>query len=263
MYKFIYHNIRLNDGTETNSKIKLLSETSLWLSIAGVLGHFIKYRRDLTAIDLGCFEGGYTVELGHMGFNTVGIEARKENIDKANYVRNNLSLPIKFVQDDVRNLLQYSRVDAMLCAGLLYHLDDPVAMLRKMAESTKQVLIIITHFALERSLLYDLGDFNRYILAPILKGIGISYIHNYRLSKLTYNEGYRGRWYKEYSKRAPKEKIEKAAPAAYNNNRSFWLCKGEIVKVLSEDFSLVYEQPLTVSRGYSEYDQTCMIVAIK
>lgn len=259
---FIYHNIKLDDGVETNSNLKPLTETGFFVSMVEAINYFIKDTAGLTAMDLGCFEGGYTVELGRMGFKTVGIEARKTNIDKAYYLKNKLNLPINFVLDDVRNILNYDSVDVMLCSGLLYHLNNPVDMIKKMSRVTKKMLIITTHYALEKSFLYDLGLLNKSLLSPILKRLNIKYIHNYRLSGISYNEGCKGRWYKEYSKKASIQAIENAAPAAYNNDKSFWLCKEDLIVTLKKHFPFVYEQPV-ISNGFSEYDQNCMIVAIK
>lgn len=267
----VAHNIKLGKYSESNPKIKLTANTSLWKSAKKAIKYHLFQNPDSKAIDLGCLEGGHSVELARMGFDTIGLEARTENIvnckNLLNYLR---GLPLMFVQDDARNILDYGKFDVVFCAGLLYHLDDPISMINRMYNTTNNggICIINTHYAPEYSLRYQLGWLNNKIIAPIQKRFNIlNYRHNYRLSPLTTNEGYRGRWYKEYNSRANKNSIENAKLSAYNNNRSFWLCKDELVRALKDvGFKLVYEQPdfsEDMGIGYKEYYHRCMLVALK
>lgn len=104
--------------------------------------------------------------------------------------------------------------------------------------------------------------------APLQKRLNVfNYRHNYRLSPITVNEDYRGRWYREYDPETSRNKVEAANLSAYNNHRSFWLCKDEIVRALKENgFSFVYEQPDfadDMGIGYKERYHRCMLVAVK
>lgn len=244
---FTSHNIKLNNGHCTIGADKiLLADSAMWTSIAKSISLFIgKDCTGLRAVDLGCLEGGYSAELAKLGFDTLGIEARQENINKCNYVKDNLDLPnLNFVTDDVRNLGQYGKFDVTVCYGLLYHLNDPAAFLKTISDCTTKVLFLNTHFAPERDLRYRFSSLNRYLIAPIQKRTKLfEYQQNYRLSPMTHNEGYTGRWYREWSKNAGKEKIEKMLWASYNNNKSFWLRKKDLTKAIhAAGFKSVFEQ---------------------
>ncbi len=271
---FTAHNILLDNGETTmkNQPVKL-ADSALWTSIEKTLDLFIPEkaeRKKLRVADLGCLEGGYAVEFARMGFDTLGIEAREENIKKCNYVKSNLSLSnLNFVQDDIRNLAKYGKFDVTLCYGVLYHLNDPVQFLKTMNECTNKVLFLHTHFAKKHDIRYGLGALNNYFIAPIQKRTKfLEHQKNYRLSKIEQNEGYNGRWYKEWNKNIKKDKLEKLLWASYNNNRSFWPCKKDLTKALhNAGFSSVFEQfDFTgdlIPDYYPEYYNRTMFVAVK
>ncbi|WP_018630040.1 class I SAM-dependent methyltransferase [Niabella aurantiaca] len=272
---FTAHNIRLNGQTTTMpADTPILAESVMWQAIAETVDLFFPKGREersgMKVVDLGCLEGGYTAEFARMGFDALGIEARADNFRNCNLVKENLGLPnLNFVQDDVRNMARYGPFDISLCYGLLYHLNDPVHFLKTVADSTKKLLLLNTHFAPEHDIRYYLGPVNRYFLAPIQKRTRfLEHQKNFRLSPITLHEGYRGRWYKEWNKHANKSKVEKILWASYNNNRSFWLCKKDLTKVLhNAGFKHVFEQfnftgDLVPDHYTSRYNRT-MFVALK
>ncbi|WP_153797107.1 class I SAM-dependent methyltransferase [Foetidibacter luteolus] len=272
---FTSHNILLNNGTQTlgNSQ-ELLSHSGLWTSIEKTIDLFfpksIEARAKMRVADLGCLEGGYTVEFARLGFQSLGIEARKENLSKCNYVKSNLSLPnLNFVQDDVRNLPDYGKFDIVLCYGLLYHLNDPVNFINIMSNCTNKLLLLNTHFSPEQDIRYNLGLLNNYLIAPLQKRTGLfEHQKNFRLTSMLKNEGYRGRWYKEWNKKEKTEKVEKLLWASYNNNRSFWLCKKDLTNALhNAGFHSVFEQfnytGGQIPENYSHFLNRSMFVAVK
>jgi 2-polyprenyl-3-methyl-5-hydroxy-6-metoxy-1,4-benzoquinol methylase len=262
---FTSHNILLNNKKKTLGEGKILLSDSLVLkTIKKVIDTFIHTSPDvlnnMTAVDLGCMEGGYSLELARMGFNTLGIDARKEHIVKASYVKfNTLPGKLNFVLDDVRNLPKYGTFDVTFCFGLLYHLDKPAAFLKTIYEHTNSVLILHTFYAPDaeaghyfkrvfQTLFLSIfkKKYNKYLEKKYISANNVSYLQHIkgtRLSGLTVNEGYRGRWYREWKKDASREKIESKRPASYNNHQSFWLCKKDMIKALYDaGFSSVYEQ---------------------
>src|SRR5688500_10902724 len=247
---FTGHNILLDNGQMTmGTKEILMANSLMWRAIEKTVNLFIPLARDerskLRVVDLGCLEGGYTVQFARMGFDTLGIEAREENIQKCNYVKSNLSYSnLNFVHDDVRNLSKYGKFDITFCSGVLYHLNDPIQFLRTVSTCTSKLLLLNTHFTREKDLRYDFGALNSYLIDRILKRIKkLKYRKNYRLSIISQSEGYRGRWYKEWKETEKKDKIEKMVWASYNNNKSFWLCKKDLTKALHDvGFDSVFEQ---------------------
>jgi methyltransferase family protein len=272
---FTGHNILLDNGQTTmGSKEVLMAKSAFWTSIEKTINLFIPQsiaeRNKMRVVDLGCLEGGYSVEFARMGFDTLGIEARAENIEKCNYVKSNLSLPnLNFVQDDARNISKYGKFDITLCYGLLYHLNDPVQFLKTLHGCTTKLLFLNTHYAPERDIRYSLGPLNKYLIMPLEKRIKrFDYQKNYRLSGLTQNEGYRGRWFTEWNQNERKDTVEKLVWASYNNNKSFWLCKKDLTNALHDaGFSSVFEQfdytGDIALENYNRYYNRSMFVATK
>jgi SAM-dependent methyltransferase len=247
---FTAHNVLLSNGKKTlNDNEILLADTAVWKSIENTLQLFFTGTKDerskLRVADLGCLEGGYAVEFAKLGFETVGIEAREENIEKCNFVKADLGLAnLSFVKDDVRNLANYGKFDIVLCYGLLYHLNDPINFLQIVSDCTNKLLFLNTHFAPERDIRYNLGPLNTYFIGPLQKRTHwFEYTKNFRLSPLCKNEGYRGRWFREWGEKTNKSKIEKLVWASYNNSKSFWLCKKDLTKAMHDvKFDSVFEQ---------------------
>ena len=275
MEKFTAHNILLNNGKKTlDDNAILLGESAVWKSIEASLNLFFpgtkEERSKFSVVDLGCLEGGYAVEFAKLGFNTLGIEVREENIAKCNFVKSNLNLSnLQFVKDDVRNIAAYGKFDVVLCYGLLYHLDDPIDFLIKVSNCNNKLMFLNTHFAPERDLRYDLSLLNNLFIGPIQKRTGLfEYTKNYRLSRLQSNEGYRGRWKKEWSKGATQTRREKSLWSSYDNDRSFWLCKKDLTKALhNAKYDYVFEQfnytGDIMPDNYTHYYSRTMFVAVK
>ena len=273
--KFISHNIILPDGSKTmGDQRQLLSRTRAWLSIKESLDQFLPESKEhpapLKVVDLGCLEGGYATEFARQGYQTLGIEARVSNLNKCLHVKEQLSLPnLDFVQDDARNLDQHGPFDIVLCYGILYHLDDPVAFLHKVFQQTNRMLLLHTHYAPEYDWRYELGLVNRYVIAPIQNRTHfLEHAKNYQLSRLTTNEGYRGRWYTEWPSHSSPQHIEKNYLSSYNNPRSFWLCRTDLTKALSDvGFRHVFERFDHVSKGewtkYPRFYSRSMFIALK
>jgi len=273
--KFTAHNILLNNGKKTlDDNVILLGESAVWKSIESSLNLFVPHTKEersrLRVVDLGCLEGGYAVEFARMGFDTLGIEVREENISKCNYVKSNLDLPnLKFVKDDVRNIASYGKFDIVLCYGLLYHLNDPIDFLTKVSNCNNKLIFLNTHFAPELDLRYNLGFLNNYFIAPIQKRTGLfKFEENFRLSRLQSNEGYKGRWRKEWRKGASLIKREKGLWSSYDNDKSFWLIKKDLTKALhSAKYDHVFEQfnftGDILPDNYTDFYKRSMFVAVK
>jgi Methyltransferase domain len=272
---FTGHNILLDNGEMTmGDREVLMAKSAFWTSIEKSINLFIPESREernkLRVVDLGCLEGGYTVEFARMGFDTLGIEARAENIEKCNYVKSNLSLPnLNFVQDDARNISKYGKFDIVLCYGLLYHLHDPVHFIRQLSSCTNRILFLNTHYAEERDIRYALGPLNNLFITRLQKRIKwLDYKRNYRLSGIAENEGCKGRWYHEWNENEKKPKIEKLVWASYNNYRSFWLNKKDLTNSLQDaGFKSVFEQfdyTGDIAReNYTRYYNRSMFLGIK
>jgi SAM-dependent methyltransferase len=231
---FTAHNIVLNDGTLTKPNSPVTADEPVARAVMRSLDLFFPpaERKGKTIVDLGCLEGGYTVEFARAGFEATGIEVRAQNVERCDFVASQLRLPnLHFARDDVRNLGNYPPFDAIFCSGLLYHLDRPATYLRLLAQQAKRLLILQTHYALTDSTPPD-----------------------FSLSELTEHDGYQGRWYREFLESAEQADIEALSWAAYGNPRSFWIERLHLIQAIRDaGFSTVYEQPDFVSNNVTDH----------
>lgn len=194
-------------------------------------------------LDLACLDGIFSIELAKHGADTVGIEIRKANIEKAIFCKNALGLAnLEFRQDDVRNISVEScgKFDAVFCSGILYHLTagDAIDLISRMYEVVNRLVIIDTCVSLE----------------PVERFIDGS-------------DEYWGCIYREHSDNAtPQEKAQKLWASA-DNPTSFWFTRPSLVNILNKaGFSSVYECFTPTHMNKPELGKNldrCTFIAIK
>jgi len=217
---FTAHNIALDDGTQTKPDAGYVMSQHRWFLSASRLLRQL-YPQGLQGVriaDLGCLEGGYSIEFARLGMEVVGIEVRDVNFRNCEFARERLSLPnLRFVQDDVWNVERHGPFDVIFCCGLLYHLDRPREFLTMLGRCAKKAIILNTHFAPEET--------NR----------------QFELSSIKENEGLRGRWFAEHDGTAAMR--DKSLWASWNNKQSFWLCRPDLLHAVQQaGFEIVLEQ---------------------
>jgi SAM-dependent methyltransferase len=250
------HNIRLTPELSTRPGEPDFIETDLRLrAIERALT--LLYRNRLAGLrvaDLGCLEGGFSLALAQRGMNVLGIEARRKNLEKALLLKEHFGLTnLELLCDDVKNFTRERRdvFDVTLALGILYHLDQPVAWLRQVAEATRGVLIIDSHYAPADEAALSLIDPRLRQLGPI---------------KQMEDRGsiYEGRWFFEYGAEVD---AESQLWASYSNRSSFWLTKESLLRSLSRaGFDLVLEQHDFSADFYEHFTVTYprgMFLAIK
>jgi hypothetical protein len=243
---FTAHNIRLDDGTYTKpdggistASIGTFKSAKRVLDLA-----FPGPKTHLSIADLGCLEGGYSVEFARLGFNTLGLDVREQNIEACRYVQSRVDLPnLRFAQDDVWNIAKYGPFDAIFCCGLLYHLDRPKAFLELLAKVTKRLVILETHFS-------EAGDSPSLIqprrlrraLARVLP-LKQTATTTHKLSYLSSNEGLKGRWFREFLTEREFQDRANRKWASWDNRRSFWPQREYLIEAIQRaGFGLVFEQ---------------------
>jgi SAM-dependent methyltransferase len=243
---FTSHNIRLDDGSYTKPDVGYSIDVHPWFLAAKRIldAAFPGDKRHLRIADLGCLEGGYTVEFARLGLQALGIDVRELNIDACRYVQSRVNLPnLEFVCDDVWNIAAHGTFDAVFCCGLFYHLDKPREFLDLLSRVTRRLAILQTHFS-------EAGDSPSFIrprrlrraLARILP-LKNTATTTHKLSVLSENEGLPGRWLPEFrSKRAFLDRKNRRW-ASWNNKRSFWIQREYLLQALRDaGFDLVLEQ---------------------
>lgn len=250
------HNIALTDQITTMPDQSNLMEADLRLkAILRVLTLLYRGRlANLRLADLGCLEGGFALALAQRGMNVVGIEARAKNLRKVQLLQEHFELPnLEFALGDVKNFTRddFGDFDVVLALGILYHLDQPPAWLRQIAQATSSVLFIDSHYAPADELSLALID--------------------ERISQLSTLERmedgpatYQGRWFFEYGADAERED---QLWASYSNRKSFWLTKESLLRAVSSaGFDLVFEQHDYSAALYEHFTikfPRVMLVAVK
>jgi hypothetical protein len=243
---FTSHNIRLDDGTYTKPEAgPSIDQLSWFLGAKRIIdATFPGDKTEVSIADLGCLEGGYTVEFARLGLQSLGLDVRESNIEVCRYVQSKTALPnLRFVRDDVWNIAHHGSFDAVFCCGLFYHLDRPRAFLDVLSDVTKRLLILQTHFS-------EAGDSPAFIrprrlrravsrIIP-LKNTGST---THRLSRLTHHEGLPGRWIAEFrSERAFRDR-ENHRWSSWSNRKSFWIQREYLLQAIRDSgFDLVMEQ---------------------
>lgn len=103
-----------------------------------------------TVLELGCLEGVHSLMLQNLGVKkVVGIEGRKENFLKCLIVKNAFNLNrCKFLFGDLNKILSVlsGPFDICLALGVLYHLEDPLSAIYRIAELTNR-LFVWSHYS--------------------------------------------------------------------------------------------------------------------
>ncbi len=87
-------------------------------------------------LEPGSLEGAMTLELAKRAREVVGLEARRQSVQRAEFLRGlfgveNVTFHITNLEED--DLSSYGTFDAIFCCGLLYHLPYPRSFVERMA----------------------------------------------------------------------------------------------------------------------------------
>jgi len=100
-----------------------------------------------TCIDFASHEGFFSIHLAQRCKFVRGFEHNAESLEASRRIAAALRVSnLEFIETDVNDLDpgDHEPADIVLMYGLLYHLENPVGVLRKAAALTRQVLIVET-----------------------------------------------------------------------------------------------------------------------
>jgi tRNA (mo5U34)-methyltransferase len=101
-----------------------------------------------TCLDVGCHEGFFAVAIAQRGARrVVGVDVREQSLRKASFAARALDLHnVQFRSGNVETLdpAALGLFDFTICFGLLYHLENPMLALRRVAALTKRYVIVET-----------------------------------------------------------------------------------------------------------------------
>ncbi len=235
--KWTAHNIRLSDNVYTMGPHEVGSAGGVRRFLQAIGDNVQKPWNQIRMLDLGCLEGLYALEAARSGAEAVGIDARETHIAKAECAKKILALQrATFLVGDVRDiaLSTHGTFDAILCAGLLYHLDAPdvFRLLRSMFALCTRCVVIETRTSIDGK-------------DHVIDG----------------NKTYRGTRVREHPAESTLQERKNNLWASIDNPESFWLTKISLLNALSHcGFTSVYEcenPPLV-----REPDR-CTLVALK
>jgi hypothetical protein len=114
--------------------------------IAWLIENFKNGVKDLDVLELGPLEGGHTYMLEKAGAKVTAIEANHHAFLKCLLVKNFFDLKSRFVLGDFsKSFGEDRRYDLIVGSGVLYHMTDPIALLKNMARATDN-LFLWTHY---------------------------------------------------------------------------------------------------------------------
>jgi SAM-dependent methyltransferase len=212
------HNILLGEDVYTIGQGVAGDEIKLRRVVQSVADAWRRPLAGLRVLDLACLEGLYAVEFARHGARVTGIEGRQPNIEKARFAKEALALhSLELAQDDVRNLskAKYGGFDAVLCLGILYHLDAPdvFGFIERIAEVCEGFALFDTHVSLAAEK---------------------SQVHKDRT--------YWGRAYREHDPASTPEQRAGQLWASLDNPESFWLTRASLCNALSHaGFTSIHE----------------------
>jgi len=191
------------------------------------LTHFNRVRdrdwSECTFLDLGCSEGSTTFELSQMSSTVYGVEGRADGIERAKVLRSIIGFEnTQFSVGNVDYAESYRPVDGIFNAGVLYHLEDPVACLERCAENARLFFYLDTGHAPRSE-----EEKNNSKFAPLFgKSFKIDY-KGLQLDAIDFAE--------------PKDKGEKQADglrrgprSGIGNDNSVWLSHQSAVEVMAK-----------------------------
>lgn len=131
--------------------IRSIHATRLEMVSRAVDAHFGSRLAQVRCIDVGCHEGYYSVAMARRGLREVeGVDVRETNLRKARFVAEALRLSnLSYRQRNCEELSPEEDGSFELCLflGVLYHLENPMLALRRIAAITTEVCVLETQVA--------------------------------------------------------------------------------------------------------------------
>lgn len=116
-----------------------------WPSLLRACGGTLQGQR---VLDFACNCGGFSVEAARGGAEYVlGIDIVDRYIEQARFIKDALGLDnLEFRKASIEDLDEESvgRFDITFCFGILYHLGDPVTVMRRLSSFTRRIMVVDT-----------------------------------------------------------------------------------------------------------------------
>jgi SAM-dependent methyltransferase len=141
-----FYDFALPDGTRTESYLPEIAR-NIHVTREKALRSYLEKLGDgfFSAIDVSCHEGFYSLVLAEYFESITGIDKNRDSLEKATRISRVLGdKKIKFEATSVEDWQNEGGADFVLCFGLLYHVENPIQILRKISALTKKAICIET-----------------------------------------------------------------------------------------------------------------------
>jgi len=139
-----FYEFNLPDGTITDSYLPEVAR-QIHSTRENALRQYLSAldKDNATALDISCHEGYFSLVLAEYFKHVTGLDKNADSLNKARQITDLLGHPeIQFENNSVENWNDNDGADFVLCFGLLYHVENPVQIIRKLAVLSKKVLCI-------------------------------------------------------------------------------------------------------------------------
>jgi tRNA (mo5U34)-methyltransferase len=129
------------------AEVDHIHTTRLEMMFAALEPDFKASDDNLTAIDFSSHQGFFSLALAKRCKSVLGLEYQRRHVESAKLIRDALGVKnVEFREENLETMApgKYSPADIVICFGLLYNLENPIAVLRRARELTKRVLLIET-----------------------------------------------------------------------------------------------------------------------
>jgi SAM-dependent methyltransferase len=117
----------------------------VWPSLLKACGGSLEGQR---VLDVACNCGGFSIEAINSGAEYVlGIDIVDRYLEQANFIKRARNLEkIEFRKMAVEDLDEATigKYDITFCFGILYHLENPVLVMRKLSSVTRRIIVVDT-----------------------------------------------------------------------------------------------------------------------
>jgi tRNA (mo5U34)-methyltransferase len=141
-----FYEFDLPDGSRTESYIPE-NVRPVHATRAKALRNYLEGLRTecSSALDISCHEGFFSVLLSDYFKNVVGVDRNAASLEKAQQITTLFDKSnITFKHSSLESLTASDAADFVLCYGLLYHVENPVEILRCLATVCRKALCIET-----------------------------------------------------------------------------------------------------------------------
>ena len=174
-----FYEFELPDGTRTQSHlppgVEKIHETRLALLDQALDAAVGRDCSALTAVDLACHQGWFAMQLARRKFRSIlGVDAREEHLADAKLMSGVLgveSFATRRLDLEDAHAADVGVHDVTLMLGLLYHLENPVRVLRLARAVTRKVMVIETQVVPHMSGIVDWGSWR--FQRPMVGAFGI------------------------------------------------------------------------------------------